>query len=1081
VDKQPHLLSLADRNDAFRAFLATLNPAQREAVEQTEGPVLVIAGPGTGKTHILTARIGNILLTTDARAQNVLCLTFTDAGANAMRQRLLQRIGPEAHRVPIYTFHAFCNRVIQENMEHFGKGNLEPVTELERIEIVRNLLARLPLDHPLREGRKDLFQYEEHLRDLFSSMKKEGWAPGFLLKKVDEFLKGLPTNPDFLYKTNTKIARKGEAKTAQVKDMTEKLTRLKAAADLYPKYLNAMQRAGRYEYEDMLLWVTKAFEKNEALLRTYQERYQYVLVDEFQDTNGAQFHLLHQLLDFWDTPNIFIVGDDDQSIYEFQGARLENLLRFYHQYRDTLKVVVLEDNYRSTQDILDAAQRVIENNRLRVVNQLDVPVSKVLRASPPVSPPLKESRVVPLQGAGDAVEPGPAISLYPTRLHETADIVAQIEHLVQAGTPPSEIAVLYARHRQAARLLTLLEKKGIPYQTKRPVNALDLPVIQHFRDLLRYLHEESMRPFSGESRLFRLLHASFFELSPVDLAKIAVAAYAGPQLIEKESEEGLYTKPGKKAVAGRFWRAALGDQPFLQSLRLSDTDAYIKIAHRLNQWIADAQNLPLAQLVERLYTQTGLLNWALQQPDKVWYLQVLHTFFGMVQSESARNPRFSIARLLDLLDSMDANKLSLPVQQRVQNGPGVQLLTAHAAKGLEFEHVFLLDCTEDTWEKNASGNRGRFALPPTLTLSGEEDALEARRRLFYVAMTRAKRHLNLSYARTDEAGKSLIQTQFVDETNLPKTEVVVPSEILLEAQTLLLLEPAQPVITLPESDLLDELLANFNLSVTSFNRYLRCPVAFYYEDLLKVPSAMSEAATFGVAMHGALQQFLLKMKAHKKQQWPTPESLQRLFAAEMERQRGYFSENGFVQRFALGKDYLRRIHVEQVPFWRKRAIAERRVDRVELNGVPMTGVLDKIEWLDGNVLRIVDYKTGLVDPKKIAPPDDKQPNGGDYWRQLAFYKILLENARIYPELVGKTAVSWLEPDRRGAFPITEVGFSGEEIRLVENLIQEVYGKIQNREFTIGCGKEDCPWCRMHRDRTMSEVLERGTEEGLDDV
>jgi DNA helicase-2/ATP-dependent DNA helicase PcrA len=122
-----------------------------------------------------------------------------------------------------------------------------------------------------------------------------------------------------------------------------------------------------------------------------------------------------------------------------------------------------------------------------------------------------------------------------------------------------------------------------------------------------------------------------------------------------------------------------------------------------------------------------------------------------------------------------------------------------------------------------------------------------------------------------------------------------------------------------------------------------------------------------------------------------------------------------------------------------------------------------------------------VDPKKTAPPDDKQPNGGDYWRQLAFYKILLENARIYPELVGKTAVSWLEPDRRGAFTTTEVSFSGEEIRVVENLIQEVYGKIQNREFTVGCGKEECPWCRMHRDRSMAEVLERGAEEGLDDA
>ncbi|GAB4491898.1 MAG: ATP-dependent DNA helicase [Saprospiraceae bacterium] len=1051
--------SLQHYNEAFKAFLDTLNPAQRRAVEATEGPVLVVAGPGTGKTHILTARIGNILLTTDARAQNVLCLTFTDAGANAMRRRLLERIGPEAHRVPIFTFHAFCNRVIQENMEHFGKGNLEPVTELERIEVVRNLLTKLPPEHSLREGKKDIFQYEEHLRDLFSLMKKEGWTPGFVLKKADEFLEELPTNPDFLYQRDTKKFKKGESKTAQVQEVTEKLTRLKAAADLYPKYLHAMERAGRYEYEDMLLWVTRAFEKNEALLRSYQERYQYILVDEFQDTNGAQFHLLNQLLDFWEVPNIFIVGDDDQSIYEFQGARLENLREFYQKYRNGLEVIVLEENYRSTQAILNSAKRVIENNELRAVNLFDEQLEKSLHAS--------------TNEQGES-----SVKIYPTRLHEVADIVFQIENLVKNGVAPSEIAVLYAKHRQANRLLTLLQKKGIPFQTKRPVNILDLLVIQQFRELLKYLHEESAKPFSGEHRLFRLLHAAWFGLEALDLAKIAVACRSG----QNEEEENLYEKVGTRAEKGRRWREVLSDATLLNSLQLSHPESFNNISERLEGWISAVQNLPLSHFVERLFTQTGLLPWALNQPDKVLHLQILNSFSDFVQAESARNPRFSLARLLDLLDSMDDNKIALPLRHPpAGGGPGVQLLTAHSAKGLEFEHVFLFDCTDEAWEKGNGGNRSRFALPPTLTLSGEEDALEARRRLFYVAMTRAKRHLHISFAKTGDDGKALTQSQFVDETGLPQTEIAVPQAVLLETQTLLLLEPEQPVITLPEPDLLDELLSNFSLSITALNRYLRCPLAFYYEDLLKIPGATSEAAAFGTAMHGALQQFVLKMKSHKKLEWPSPENLQKFFAQEMERQRGWFSEHGFAQRLALGKDYLRRIHVEQVPFWKKRAIVERRFDRVELDGVPLTGIVDKIEWLDNGSLRLVDYKTGQPDPKKTASPDENQPYGGDYWRQLAFYKILLENAKIYPEPVGKTAISWLEPDRRGAFPITEISFSKEEVHFMENLIREVFSNIQNREFTTGCGKEDCAWCRMHRDRTISEVLERGEEEGLDDV
>jgi len=161
---------LKQYNETFRKELARLNPAQRKAVEEIEGPVLVIAGPGTGKTHILTARIGRILLETDAQPHNILCLTFTDAGVHAMRERLLEFIGPEAHRVHIYTFHSFCNNIIQENLELFGRNDLEPLGDLERVEMMRRILEDLDLNHPLKQGRADIYFYEEHLYNLFQMM-----------------------------------------------------------------------------------------------------------------------------------------------------------------------------------------------------------------------------------------------------------------------------------------------------------------------------------------------------------------------------------------------------------------------------------------------------------------------------------------------------------------------------------------------------------------------------------------------------------------------------------------------------------------------------------------------------------------------------------------------------------------------------------------------------------------------------------------------------------------------------------------------------------------------------------------------
>ena len=1054
---------LQRRNEAFLAFLDTLNPAQREAVDQVEGPVLVLAGPGTGKTHLLTARIGNILLRTDARPQNVLCLTFTDAGATTMRQRLLQRIGPEAQRVPIFTFHAFCNRIIQDNSEYFAQGNPEPITDLERIDLIRGLLDKLAPTHPLRLGKKDPYASEAQLRDLFSSMKKEAWTPGFVRRKCAEFLKSIPENPTYIYQRKSKEFQKGDLKAAQIQEVTEKIERLKAAADLFPKYLNALQKAARYEYEDMILWVSNAFKEHPALLLTYQERYQYILVDEFQDNNGAQFQLLNWLLDFWTVPNIFIVGDDDQSIYEFQGARLENLRTFQNRYEKGLKTILLVQNYRSTQPILDAASRVIDHNLLRVEHLLGKGKGKQLQSQMDWQNHLE---------AANFEEPmAPQLRAFPNRLQETAFVVQQIEALLESGIPAQEIAVLYAKHRQAERLLNLLGKKGIPYQTKRPINVLDLPVVQHFRALLQYLDDEMKRPFAGEHHLFRLLHAAFWGLSSLDLAHISMAIRSK----FSAQNEGMETE--KSSLR---WRELLNDEAGLQALPLQNPTACLRVGRLLNDWILAAQNEPLPRLLEQLWTQSGLLEWALNQPDKAWYLQVLNTLQTFVENETSRHPRRKLSKILELFDRLDENRLSLPLLQASIQTNGIQLLTAHAAKGLEFAHVFMLDCTEDTWDKNAGGNRGRFFLPDTLTRSGEEDALEARRRLFYVAMTRAKYQLNLSVARADDAGKAIKQSQFLAETGLAITEYTLPNAVVLTAQALLLQTPTLPPTALPNPVLLNTFLANFSLSITAFNRYLRCPLAFYYEDILQVPAAPSEPATFGFVMHSTAQKFVLAMKMNPKYEWPSVAQLLTLFEQEMTRQQGNFTTQHFKQRMAIGQDYWPRICAEQLPHWRKRAIVERRIDRVELQGVPMNGVLDKLEWLDGKNLRIVDYKTGTPDPKRIAPPSEAQPFGGEYWRQLAFYHILLDEANLYTEKVSKTAISWLAPDKKGYFPLTEILFSTSELQFVSALIQQVYAKIQQRAFDIGCGESDCVWCQMQRENTLSDTLERGFEDDLDD-
>src|SRR5246127_4638104 len=274
-------------NEKFQEALNRLNPEQRSAVDQMEGPVLVVAGPGTGKTQILAARIGKILLETDANAHEILCLTYTDAGAVAMRKRLFEFIGPDAYRINIYTFHAFCNEIIQENLDYFGKLNLEPLSDLDSVALFQELVDDFPNDHLLKRFTGDIYYDVPRLKNLFSVMKRENWDEDMIRKAVSEYLEDLPNREEYIYKraNAAKGIKVGDVKQKDLDAASEVMAKLLAAVSEYQRYDTKMKTGGYYDYDDMIIWVLKAFRENEEMLRKYQERYQYILVDEFQDTS----------------------------------------------------------------------------------------------------------------------------------------------------------------------------------------------------------------------------------------------------------------------------------------------------------------------------------------------------------------------------------------------------------------------------------------------------------------------------------------------------------------------------------------------------------------------------------------------------------------------------------------------------------------------------------------------------------------------------------------------------------------------------------------------------------------------------
>ncbi|MCH5599565.1 UvrD-helicase domain-containing protein [Niabella ginsengisoli] len=308
----------------FSEVYKTLNTEQQIAVDTLDGPVMVIAGPGTGKTQILAARIGKILLDTDALPENILCLTYTDAGVVAMRKRLQQFIGADAYKVNIYTFHAFCNDVIQDNLSFFEKTSLDPISDLEKVEYFKELIDNFSKEHPLKRYRGDVYYEADPLGHLFSTMKREGWSPEYIHDRINDYVKQLADDESYIYK-NTRAGKwqKGDRKPAYDEEL-KRMEKLRAAVNEFQNYQEIMRVNKRYDFDDMINWVIKAFEENQNLLADYQERFQYILVDEFQDTSGTQNRIVQLLISYWERPNVFVVGDDDQSIYRFQGANVQN-------------------------------------------------------------------------------------------------------------------------------------------------------------------------------------------------------------------------------------------------------------------------------------------------------------------------------------------------------------------------------------------------------------------------------------------------------------------------------------------------------------------------------------------------------------------------------------------------------------------------------------------------------------------------------------------------------------------------------------------------------------------------------------
>ncbi|MFM7839783.1 MAG: 3'-5' exonuclease [Chitinophagaceae bacterium] len=726
------------------------------------------------------------------------------------------------------------------------------------------------------------------------------------------------------------------------------------------------------------------------------------------------------------------------------------MMQLANQYKDDLLTVVLTRNYRSTQPILDLSKSIIGNNNERLVKQI-----------PGLSKELVASGELPAQASL------PLLREYETQRLEMIGLALEVRQLVARQVLPGNIAIIYRENRYGEELMRYLSLLGIPVYSKRKINILEAPLAQKLILLLRYLAAELDTPYGGDEMLFELLHADWFSIPPMAIAKLTV------EVAEKKFTENR--------TSLRRLMAERAAQPQQDLFTVSLPETLAAASHSLEELIQDVPNLTLQQLFEKMVRRTGILGKVMNSTDKFHQLQLLTGLFDFIREETRRNPKLNLKQLIGLIDLMEKENLSLPLVQVSGSEKGVNLLTAHGSKGLEFEYVFFAGCNASIWEKKRKPGGG-FAYPDTLFESQPHSSDEEElRRLFYVAITRAERHLAISFSRFKNDGKELEPSRFIAELReqmpLDIEKVFISNEELTTFNALQFTETAAPELEALEASFVDRLLDKFVMNVTALSNYLRCPLEFYYATLVRIPSPKNEAAEFGSAVHHALEQLFRKMRESGTETFPDKAEFLNYFDVYMNRHRESFTQEQFNRRMEYGHEVLSKYYEEKLDGVNKIVVIEYSLRNIHVDGIPLKGKLDKLEF-EGKSVNVVDYKTGDPDKAsaKLKPPDDKNPDGGDYWRQAVFYKLLVDNFEQKGWKVESTEFDFIEPDKKKVYKKVKLKITPADLETLKQQIKRVWEKIQNKEFYTGCGKEDCHWCNFVKNYNLAVALHDITEE-----
>lgn len=934
-----------------------LNKEQKKAVDSLDGPVMVIAGPGTGKTQVLALRIANILKETDMQDNAILCLTFTNAGVRAMRERLLRLIGSRGNKVVISTFHSFAKSLIDKYYTQIGFEN-EP-------QMLEDASAVILIDEILERGiweylrpRYESTHYVNDIRSLISLLKRENYTPEKFALEVEAQIENLKNNPENI---SSRGERKGELKK-EILNTIDSLFKTKEVAKFYEEYEKLKFERGLMDYDDVLTYAVRLANESEEVKAFLQVNYQYILVDEHQDSSGVQNSFLQAVWGDVTQPDIFVVGDDRQLIYGFGGASIEQFESFRRIFGKTCEITLIE-NYRSTQNILDAAESLLQSNLASgALHSNKVSGNKLV---------VKECD-------------------YPR--DEIIVIGSEIRKILENGTPAKEIAILVPKNYQIKDAIRVLADLDIPVSSGIKPSFFSEPHTQTIRRILNVIAD----PYDVES-----------------LGKLLLDSSIGiPTLVAHK----FLRSNARKVNLETLFEETSGKLP---------TEPIAKFAGDLWDWISILENLGLYGLIQKIGEELYVKN-AKNHDSLIRDIEIIRTYLHILSGVLSKEPQTTIADFVAYLSRMEKYGYDIPLN--VFSGKeGVQVLTLHGSKGLEFEYVYIAHLDESSLMR---GRRGGFTLPERLeSLIQAKDELSARREL-YVAITRAKTHCTLSYARNSYSGGELQPAKILadfPESLIEHKNILESEGELIQKNPEIFVKSRQNISKTTRIELAKVVSLEYqkaNVTVTLLNNFFECPWKWYFRNLLLLPEAKTESLIVGTIVHSGIE-YILKNRDDFDNQ------IDNFLSVAIEKE-NIFDENVAKRTFREARNIISNFVKNYLPKIDQYAVSERSISYKdpEYPHLNFYGKIDMTEEVGDGVVCVTDFKTGGGKSKNTIEKNDEEGRLNSFLRQLAMYKYLIESNQKMTE-VGLEKLVFVEEKSNSKDAIYVTKIKPEEVLMLK--------------------------------------------------